>query len=482
MIQEENTKWTTCTVCLGRGRKRSRIRKKRMLNYEIELQKFKEIGETGSPPTPPIGQLSACLNCNGSGLEKSKEFPEINPNYPHVAIIGGGIGGTALAVACLHRGIPFTLFERDKNFDARSQGYGLTLQQANKAMKGFGILSFEEGIVSQRHLVHNTNGELLGEWGNKKWNRSQAKTSEVKSNIHVTRQALRMRLLQQLPINVDIKWGHALTAISADNTSLTFTVEGKEKSYCADLIVGADGIRSTLRNLVLGNNFMPLNYLGLVVILGICPFNHLDQKEHVLLDNETVFQTVNGKERMYMMPFTKDTIMWQFSFPLSEKEAIALSKKGSKALKEKVINLTNEWHSPILDIVSKTELSKISGYPVYDREPLNPKDLVEYDTVTLLGDAAHPMSPFKGQGANQALLDALDLAREITIGCRTNYDWKAKGLRLNVLTSFEEKMLKRAGKKVKDSAQAAKVLHTPVVLQKGDKTRGRLKLNNQNLS
>ncbi|MEQ8238354.1 MAG: hypothetical protein RIA69_04035, partial [Cyclobacteriaceae bacterium] len=47
-------------------------------------------------------------------------------NYPHVAIIGGGIGGVALAVACLHRRIPFTLYERDSDFNARSQGYGLT--------------------------------------------------------------------------------------------------------------------------------------------------------------------------------------------------------------------------------------------------------------------------------------------------------------------------------------------------------------------
>ena len=55
-------------------------------------------------------------------------IPDVE-NYPHVAIIGGGIGGVALAVACLHRGIPFTLYERDANFEARTQGYGLTLQQ-----------------------------------------------------------------------------------------------------------------------------------------------------------------------------------------------------------------------------------------------------------------------------------------------------------------------------------------------------------------
>lgn len=479
MQNNNNTLWKPCSECKGKGRKRSRVRKKRIVAYEHELFVFKNNGENGTPPTPPIGQFSACLTCDGAGIITADHFPETHPNYPHLAIIGGGIGGTALAVACLHRGIPFTLFERDKNFDARSQGYGLTLQQANKAMKGFGILGFEEGIVSQRHLVHSTKGEVLGEWGNKKWNRSEAKTSAVKSNIHVTRQNLRMRLLQQLSSQTDIKWNHSFVNISnqKDNTTeLSFEVDGEEKKYTADLIVGADGIRSRVRHLTLGENYAPLNYLNLVVILGICSLKTVHPENHELLDNETVFQTVNGKERMYMMPFTKDTIMWQFSFPMKEKHAKDLSKNGPQALKNKVLELTKDWHSPVPEIIEKTVLSKISGYPVYDREPLHPEDLIQHPNITLLGDAAHPMSPFKGQGANQALLDALSLAREITTGCREGISWKNSDLRKNVLQVFEEEMYQRAAKKVKDSAQAAQVLHTEIVLQKGDKTRGRLKI------
>ncbi|MGB0933800.1 MAG: FAD-dependent oxidoreductase [Lishizhenia sp.] len=478
MQNNNHTKWKPCPECKGKGRKRSRIRKKRSIAYEKEVFLFKKNGEIGTPPIPPIGQLSACLNCDGSGLLSADKFPEINSNYPHVAIIGGGIGGTALAVACLHRGIPFTLFERDQNFDARSQGYGLTLQQANKAMKGFGILGFEDGIVSQRHLVHTTEGEVLGEWGNKKWNRSEAKTSAVKSNIHVTRQNLRLRLLQQLSSETDIQWNHSFVKIS-NKTELIFDVNGAQKKYSADLIVGADGIRSSLRNLLLGERFSRLNYLNLIVILGICPLNLINQEKHSLLDGETVFQTVNGKERMYMMPFTRDTIMWQFSFKMHEKDAITLSKEGSEALKNKVLDLTKTWHAPIPEIITKTAVSKISGYPVYDREPLNSKDLSDFQNITLMGDAAHPMSPFKGQGANQALLDALSLAREITTGCRANHSWKKEGLRKNVLQLFEEEMFLRASKKVKDSAQAAQVLHTESVLQKGDKTRGRLKMKSE---
>jgi hypothetical protein len=84
---------------------------------------------------------------------------------------------------------PFTLFERDKNFDARSPGYGLTLQQA-KAIEGLGVFSLDEGVVSTRHLVHTTEGrKVIGEWGIRKWMQSDAKKSTKRTNVHIARQS-----------------------------------------------------------------------------------------------------------------------------------------------------------------------------------------------------------------------------------------------------------------------------------------------------
>jgi len=93
--------------------------------------------------------------------------------------------------------------------------------------------------------------------------------------------------------------------------------------------------------------------------------------------------------------------------------------------------------------------------------------------VTLIGDAAHPMSPFKGQGANQALLDALVLARGISKGCRPLSQWRDSGVRDSVLTEFETEMLARSAIKVEGSARAAEFLHSDVVLHEGDEPRGR---------
>lgn len=472
----EAASWTICLECKGRGKKSRGITHKAKLRYKAALDLFEKTTGEGSAPIPPVGHQHTCLNCSGSGLIPSPHPPIADvENYPHVAIIGGGIGGVALAVACLHRGIPFTLYERDTTFEARAQGYGLTLQQASKAIDGFGIVSLDEGVVSTRHLVHATDGKVIGEWGTRKWIQSDAKTSSKRSNIHIARQSLRLALLEQLGGNDAVQWGHQLIDFKEDengSVDLHFQVDGKIKRAKADLVVGADGIRSSVRRLLLGEDIAPLRYLGCIVILGICPLNALEGNDNSLLDSATVFQTANGNERIYIMPYTSDSVMWQLSFPMSEKEAKALSAKGSPALKEEACRRT-QWHDPIPQILWATKEAQISGYPVYDRELLKPGLLEKSGQLTLIGDAAHPMSPFKGQGANQALLDALSLARRISRECRPLSQWRKAGIRKSVLTGFESEMLERSTVKVKDSAEAAEFLHSEIVLHESDAPRRR---------
>lgn len=465
-----HTSWVFCKDCNGQGKKRGRIKKNARIRHQKEIK-------TNNSSTPSIlkAPLTPCVCCSGSGIIPAETPPlPDHKNYPHVAIIGGGIGGVALAVACLHRGIPFTLYERDANFNARSQGYGLTLQQASKAMEGFGISSLQEGIVSTKHLVHTPDGKVIGEWGMRKWLSAEVKHIPKRTNIHIARQSLRLALLQQLNNSKHIQWGHQLIDFKEkknEGVSLTFKVDGKLETHNTSLLVGADGIRSAVRNLLIGETESPLCYLGCIVILGICALSDLENTESALLDMATVFQTANGNERIYVMPYASNTVMWQLSFPMSEKEAKALSEKGAKALKEEACRRT-PWHQPIPQILAATKESLISGYPVYDRALLQPNQLQKAQQITLLGDAAHPMSPFKGQGANQALLDALSLAREITKGCTAFSQWREKGIRESVLNSFEEEMLERSATKVKDSAAAAKFLHSETVLHEGNETRG----------
>jgi salicylate hydroxylase len=475
-MKNEKKYWSACPNCQGRGRKNKRLRKKMRLQYQRELDQFEKSKSEGPAPVRPKGHLDTCLDCKGSGLvhSDSQALPD-KENYPNLAIIGAGIGGVALAVACLHRGIPFTLYERDKSFDARSQGYGLTLQQASRAIEGLGVFSLEKGVISTRHVIHTTDGKEIGQWGARSSGQLDMKKIPKRTNVHIARQSLRLALLEQLGGHGAVQWGHQLVDFKEsedDCVDLSFQVEGEVKSTKADLVVGADGIRSSVRRLLIGEEASPLRYLDCIVILGICPLENLDGLESSLLDSATVFQTANGNERIYMMPYASDSVMWQLSFPMSEKEAKTLSAQGPQALKEEASRRC-QWHDPIPQILAATEESLISGYPVYDRALLEPELLEKGVHVTLIGDAAHPMSPFKGQGANQALLDALALGRGIAKECRPFSQWREVGVRESVLTEFEAEMLKRSAIKVKDSADAAQFLHSDIVLHEGDEPRGR---------
>ncbi|WP_396160230.1 FAD-dependent monooxygenase [Flavobacterium sp.] len=459
-LENSVTSWTVCQNCKGQGKKNRKQPKNPFVEQESIVSKNEQI---------------SCKKCLGSGLIASTNFPQIDAeNYPNIAIIGSGIGGVALAVACLHRGIPFTLFERDKSFSDRSQGYGLTLQQASKAMKSFGIKSLKEGIVSSKHIVHTTEGNIIGEWGMRKWMPSDTKKSQKQTNIHISRQSLRLALLEQLGGHNSVQWGHQLLDFKESDTKidLSFQVNGEIKNVQTDILVGADGIRSSVRKLLLGEEILPLRYLDCMVILGICSLKSIKNIESSLLDGATVFQTANGKERIYMMPYSEEALMWQLSFPISEEAAKEISTKGKNSLKEEAIQRTN-WHSPIPEIIKATLESQISGYPVYDREILSTTLLEKTEkNITLIGDAAHPMSPFKGQGANQALLDALSFAREITKKCTKSSNWKEIEIRKSVLNDFESEMLSRSASKVIDSAEAAKFLHSEIALFEGNQPRG----------
>lgn len=466
--------WTVCESCIGRGKKSRRLTKKARFQYQLAYDKYIQANGRIDEPTRPKATLFDCPDCGGTGIIASSAFPLANhEKFPHVAIIGAGIGGVALAVACLHRGIPFTLFERDSDFNARSQGYGLTLQQGNRAIKKLGIHTLPEGIISTRHIVHTPQGEVIGEWGSRKWISDAINKNPKRSNMHIARQVLRQHLLAKLENSNCIQWGHQFIdyeEVENDGLILRFSVGGEEKSIRTDLLVGADGIRSVVRGLLLGDDTKPLRYLHCIVILGICMLEDLPDLDASLLDGATVFQTANGKDRIYVMPYSSNAVMWQLSCPMAEEDARALSVLGPHALKAEARKRV-QWHAPIPQIIEATSANYISGYPVYDREMLVNELEEKNKNSTLIGDAAHPMSPFKGQGANQALLDATSLAQRIFISYHYT-SWKNGNLRKDVLTPFEKEMIERSSIKVQDSAAAVEILHSEKVFEGGNQPRG----------
>ena len=115
-----------------------------------------------------------------------------------------------------------------------------------------------------------------------------------------------------------------------------------------------------------------------------------------------------------------------------------------------VLALTQRWYSPVREIVRATHLDDVAylgGF--YDKEPLQH---ARAGTLVLLGDAAHPMSPFRGEGANMAMADALSFVDILS---------RAEGSQLEqALACYEREMLTRTQKAVLESRKAAGEMHS----------------------
>jgi len=406
-----------------------------------------------------------------------------------IVVAGGGIGGAAVAVALQNKGFDVVVLEADASFDARKQGYGLTIQRID-AIQALGLSLVQEDTPCTSHYIFSPEGHILGAFGEALRQGCNKRTSFEGAGrfMHVPRQTLRAKLVDQIHPGT-IRWSTKLERFScwSDDGShcngddhkrngVTVTLTDGS-SMDADLLVGADGIFSTVRRQL----SLPgdrLNYLGLIVVLGYVPTGEI---EAFPLPQHRIFETVDGVTRIYAMPFTASITMWQLSFPYAEEAARSLVKDPA-TLKAEILRRCGQWHEPVPDLLNSTPLDCMSGYPVYDRAPLDPNVLRKLRApattekaqsksqrrVTMLGDAAHPMCPFRAQGANQALTDAVLLADTLENSVRRH--GPQSGLDV-ALPLFERKMLSRSARVVLASREKAKELHSSLAMQPARKVQ-----------
>ncbi|CAF1019157.1 unnamed protein product [Adineta steineri] len=378
-----------------------------------------------------------------------------------IVIIGGGLGGFATGIGFLQHGYKDVIvYERDTGMDSRRQGYGLTILQGISALKRLQVFQQVHSLdtPSRSHYIFDKYGHMIGFFGTIFYpeQNNQPKTRN-KHNLHIERQELRRILMNKYielhPLgHQGIQWNYRLNHIDHSLHQVLFTNGHIETNV--DLIVGADGISSQVRSFKYDPLIdTPLNYLGILVVLGITGgFEHF-------LAKDRVFQTMDGCFRLFAMPFSKSkpeqSIMWQLSFPADLVLATQLSK-DSQMLKQMLLEKCGDWHPPIPEMIEKTQLDLLMGIPAFDRDLIPITDLNKDGIqIALIGDAAHPMSPFKGQGANQVLIDAVDLTDIIT---QNNLD-----LHL-AIKHYEDRMIKRVYTKVMQSRERVTSFHRPEAL------------------
>ena len=213
-------------------------------------------------------------------------------------------------------------------------------------------------------------------------------------------------------------------------------------------------------------------------MLGICKTNHP-------FWNRRTTQTLDSQTRLFTMPFFEDKqnsennhTMWQLSFiEPSEEESIRFSKFSCEELKQLALKKCGTWHNPIPELLTNTEPNEVTGYPMYDRPSVTFEEFrgnYQPDSlVTMLGDAQHPMSAFKGQGANQTMVDAISLAK-ILVEEEEEEEGVVKGNKKRIswkLAKFEKEMIERGGNKVELSREAAQFLHSPLALHPANTVR-----------
>jgi 2-polyprenyl-6-methoxyphenol hydroxylase-like FAD-dependent oxidoreductase len=352
-------------------------------------------------------------------------------NTSRIAILGAGPAGLTLASLLSKNSIPYTLFDLrpspstttstphptsplvpSGSLDLHAESGLLALQHCGLYAK-FQSLKSE---CSEETILADKKGEV-------RW-RDDGMDGE---RPEIARNALTDLLLSSIP-EERIKWEHKLTHVARSNNSETtwtvhFSHQGIDISEDFDLIIGADGAWSKVRPLLTETkpHFSSINCITLTIPHITTKFPKLAE----MIGTGTYSASGEKKALMVQRGFLDSArIYLMIQSPNPEDEAYlstsGLSSLSPSALKEHLLNsseLFASWGEEIKELISAgcdSELEagdEISAKPLYMLPPGFSWSHVP--GATLVGDAAHLMTPFAGEGVNAAMLDALELAESI---------------------------------------------------------------------
>jgi 2-polyprenyl-6-methoxyphenol hydroxylase-like FAD-dependent oxidoreductase len=342
---------------------------------------------------------------------------------PRIGIVGGGPGGLTLARILQVHGIASVVFEREGHCGERPQGGSLDMHPDSGQ---FALQCAGLEAAFRRVARHEDQGERIADKHGSILFDDQSNEGD---RPEVDRAQLRQILLDSLPPGV-VRWGHAPKSVKAqlDGThELTFDNDSRERF---DLVVGADGAWSQIRPLV--SPVQP-EYGGILFVefhLADVDTQHIEIAELVghgkffaLGDCKGILAQRNSNGHVYGYAAFPSPQTWLSNY---------VPDLSPAAAKAKLISVFEGWSWSLLRFIHESDnrmtVRPLSFLPVGHSWENRPG-------VTLLGDAAHVMSPFSGEGANLAMRDAADLA----LGLADCTDWKS------TVARFERVMFYRAG-------------------------------------
>ncbi|MDR7281141.1 FAD-dependent monooxygenase [Catenuloplanes atrovinosus] len=301
----------------------------------------------------------------------------------NAVVIGGGIAGLSAAAGLWRTGWRVTVLERVAAF--RPVGAGLVVQ-ANGARcleaLGLGGGLRDRARVDVSGGTRRADGRWLARIGAGDLER---RLGTLALGIH--RAALHELLLGALPEGA-VRTGAEVRSLT-ENGEVTWQAADGPGRIEADLVVGADGIRSTVRRLLWPEAAEPV-HVGVTAWRGITPVWDGDLDVAISWDRGAEFG---------MVPLIDGRVYWYGAVNAAPGEPA-----GDEAARVRA--RFGGWHAPIPDLLAATGTVLRDDLACLD-EPLG--SYVK-GRVALVGDAAHPMTPNLGQGANQALEDAVVLA------------------------------------------------------------------------
>lgn len=301
-------------------------------------------------------------------------------------VVGAGPGGLATALALRNAGIDATVYERRSELG--EAGSGLTLwPNAMLALDRIGVAAAVRQVSAPADgiRIRAASGRVLDATGPELMRRHFSG-----GGVALRRSDLQRVLADALGRD-RIALGAGVRAVRADARGVTAQLEGGDEVRAA-MLVGADGIHSGVRRAVLGD--VALRYAGYTVWRALTRSSPPDAVGTLTMGRGAQFG---------LFPMPGEGVYWFAALNVGAAEG---ERIAGAAARDRLAAAFAGWHDPIPALVAATNPAAIVPTPIYDAAPLPVR---ASGLIGLVGDAAHPATPALGQGACQAIEDAVVL-------------------------------------------------------------------------